>query len=88
MEKLLKLLGFSVLQRQIERREHNSCRTAAQKMEVGPPESAFRSGSQTTPSGCGQKAVVVSVGGKAQGMILSRCASGRRAKANPPTTRR
>jgi RNA-directed DNA polymerase len=50
-------LGFSVLQRQIERREHETitCRIAAWKMGAGPPGSAFRSGSQTTPSGCGQK---------------------------------
>jgi hypothetical protein len=51
------ILGFSVLQRHAERREHeiNRCRTAAWKMGVGPPESACRSGSQTTPSGHGQK---------------------------------
>src|SRR6201993_273008 len=50
-------LGFSVLQRHAERREHeiNRCRTAAWKMGVGPPRSAFRSGSQTAPSGRGQK---------------------------------
>ena len=50
-------LGFGVLQRQIERREHETitCRIAAWKMGAGPPGSAFRSGSQTTPSGCGQK---------------------------------
>jgi RNA-directed DNA polymerase len=50
-------LGFSVLQRHAERREHEikRCRTAAWKMGVGPPESACRSGSQTTPSGRGQK---------------------------------
>jgi len=34
------------------------------------------------------KAVVVSVGAKAQGMTPSRCASGRRAKANPSMKRR
>jgi hypothetical protein len=34
------------------------------------------------------KAVVVSVGAKARGMTPSRCASGRRAKANPSMTRR
>src|ERR1700758_5828045 len=50
-------LGYCVLQRHAERREHeiNRCRTAAWKMGVGPPESACRSGSQTTPSGHGQK---------------------------------
>ena len=34
------------------------------------------------------KAVVVNVGGNARGMTPSRCASGRRAKANPSMTRR
>ena len=34
------------------------------------------------------KAVVVSVGTKVRGMTPSRCASGRRAKANPSMTRR
>src|ERR1700752_5369962 len=53
----VEFLGYSVLQRHAERREHeiNRCRTAAWKMGVGPPESACRSGSQTTPSGHGQK---------------------------------
>src|ERR1700747_2527146 len=49
----VEFLGFSVLQRHAERREHeiNRCRTAAWKMGVGPPESACRRGDQNTPSG-------------------------------------
>ena len=49
------ILGFSVLQRRNERRGRR-CRKAAWKMRAGPSGSAFRSGSQTTPSCCVQKA--------------------------------
>src|SRR3569832_702398 len=36
-------------------------------MRVGPSESAYRSGFQTTSGGCGRKAVVVSAEGKGPG---------------------
>ena len=87
-------LGYCVLQRQIERREHATIIPVAQLsyscVEDGgrPPGIGFQERVSNHPKRLRPKAVVVSVGGKAQGMILSRCASGRRAKANPPTTRR
>ena len=80
-------LGFSVLQRRKERRGRR-CRKAAWKMRAGPSGSAFRSGSQTTPSCFGPMAEVVSVGAKARGTTPSRCASERRTKVNPSMTRR
>jgi len=80
-------LGFSVLQRRNERRGRR-CRKAAWKMRAGPSGSAFRSGSQTTPSCFGPMAEVVSVGAKARGTTPSRCASERRTKVNPSMTRR
>jgi RNA-directed DNA polymerase len=82
-----KFLGFSVLQRRNERRGRR-CRKAAWKMRAGPSGSAFRSGSQTTPSCFGPMAEVVSVGAKARGTTPSRCASERRTKVNPSMTRR
>ena len=81
------ILGFSVLQRRNERRGRR-CRKAAWKMRAGPSGSAFRSGSQTTPSCFGPMAEVVSVGAKARGTTSSRCASERRTKVNPSMTRR
>jgi hypothetical protein len=80
-------LGFGVLQRRKERRGRR-CRKAAWKMRAGPSGSAFRSGSQTTPSCFGPMAEVVSVGAKARGTTPSRCASERRTKVNPSMTRR
>jgi RNA-directed DNA polymerase len=80
-------LGYSVLQRRKERRGRR-CRKAAWKMRAGPSGSAFRSGSQTTPSCFGPMAEVVSVGAKARGTTPSRCASERRTKVNPSMTRR
>ena len=62
------------------------CRKAAWKMRDGPSGSAYRSRSQTTPSCC--DVAVVSVGAKARGTTLSRCASERRTKVNPSKTRR
>jgi hypothetical protein len=62
-------LGFCVLQRHKERRKNRNgkrCRKAAWKMRAGPSGSAFRSGSQTTPSRFGPMAEVVSVGAKAR----------------------
>src|SRR5271166_5198874 len=58
-------------------------REAAQEMMVGPSGSAFRSRSQTSPSCCGQKAVVVNVGSKVPGKTWGRWVSGSRAEANP-----
>jgi hypothetical protein len=45
-----------------ERCLRDQCRTAAWMMRDGPSGSAFRSGSQTSPSCCGRRAVVVNVG--------------------------
>ena len=47
-------LGFSVLQRRTKGGDANG-RKAARKMRAGPSRSAFRSGSQTTPSCCDQE---------------------------------
>ena len=52
-------LGYSVLQRhgkEVLHERRRSCLKAAQMMRAGPSGSAFRSGSQTTPSCCVQKA--------------------------------
>jgi len=49
-------------------------------MEVGPPQSIFRNGLQTTVSGISQNAGVVSITEKAQ--VCVRCKSRRRTQVN------
>ena len=41
--------------KEVQRDELTDCVKAVQEMEVGPPESAFRSRLQTTPSCCGKE---------------------------------
>src|SRR5260370_21228605 len=57
-------------------------------MRVGPSESAFRRGLQTTPSCCGKESWWVSIGIKARGYTPRRYGSERRTKVNLPMTRR
>jgi hypothetical protein len=56
--------------------------------EVGPLGIGFQERVPNHSKRLRTKAVVVNVGAKARGMFSSRCASGRRAKANPPMMRR
>jgi hypothetical protein len=58
------------------------------KDEGGPLGIGFRERVPNHSKRLRSKAVVVSVGAKARGMTPSRCAFGRRAKANPLMTRR
>ncbi len=57
-------------------------------MKVGPSESASRSGLQTTPSCCGQKSLVVSVGVKALGKYPKQVWVRETNDSEPPMTRR
>jgi hypothetical protein len=57
-------------------------------MREGPSESAFRSRLQTTPSCCGQKPSVVSVGVKASRMYLEQVRIRETNESEPPMTRR
>ena len=58
------------------------------KDEGGPLGIGFQEQVSNHSKRLRSKAVVVSIGRKARDMSSSRCASGRRVKANPPMTRR
>lgn len=68
--------------------EPTNCVEAAWKMRVGPSESAFRSGLQTTPSCCGQEPSVVSVGVKASGPYPEQVRIRETNESDPSMTRR
>ena len=68
--------------------ELTNCVEAARKMRVGPSESAFRSGLQTTPSCCGQEPSVVSVGVKATGTYPEQVRIRETNESEPSMTRR
>ncbi|QTQ30026.1 Transposase, IS4-like [Aromatoleum bremense] len=68
--------------------EPTNCVEAARKMRVGPSESAFRSGLQTTPSCCGQEPSVVSVGVKASGTYPEQVRIRETNESEPSMTRR
>lgn len=68
--------------------EPTGCGEAAWKMRVGPSESAFRSGLQTTPSCCGQEPSVVSVGVKASGAYPEQVRIRETNESEPSMTRR
>jgi hypothetical protein len=68
--------------------ELTDCVQATRKMRVGPLESAFRSGLQTTPSCCGQEPSVVSVGGKASRSYLEQVGIRESNESEPSMTRR
>jgi hypothetical protein len=57
-------------------------------MKAGPSESASRSGLQTTPSCCGQKPLVVSVGVKASGTYPEQVGVRETNAREPPLKRR
>lgn len=70
------------------RHELTDCVKATRKMRVGPSESAFRSGLQTTPSCCGQEPSVVSVGVKASRLDLEQVRIRESNESKPSMTRR
>ena len=79
-------IGKSKVRRRRTEGEHHdeltNCASAAREMRAGPSESASRSRLQTTPSCCGQKPSVVSVGVKAPRYTSGRYGSGRRTNLN------
>jgi hypothetical protein len=85
-------MGYSVLQRH-ERKESGSIdwkrvSYSCVKDEGWPLGIGFQERVPNHSKRLRSKAVVVSIGAKARDTILSRYASGRRAKANPPMKRR